>query len=190
MGGFFGVAEAEEIHPVFHGQALQLAVVVAAAGVALPVVIGEQEIHDVTPRQADLFRMGLHLDGGRHRERAGGLQGAHAFHLHQADPADPRDTEIGVMAEGGDVGAQLAGGLQDGGAQGDLDLLAIDHHGDLAPDRLRLGGIRHGLGLLAGRGPAGGFEDAVLGHGRLLGSGVGEVVGPTHEFVPEMLHHR
>jgi hypothetical protein len=34
------VAEAEEIHAVFHGQRLKLAVLVAAAGVAFAVVIG------------------------------------------------------------------------------------------------------------------------------------------------------
>jgi hypothetical protein len=47
------VAEAEEVDAVLLGQRLQLAVVVADAGVALAVVLGEQQVEDVPAGLAD-----------------------------------------------------------------------------------------------------------------------------------------
>ena len=49
-----------------------------------------------------------------------------ALHLHHADAAGALQAQVGVVAQAGDVDAQLLGGLEDGGPRGHLDGLLVD----------------------------------------------------------------
>ena len=147
------VAEAEEVHAVFRGQRLQLAVVVARAGVTLAVVAGQEQVEDVPAGTADLGRMGVHADRRRDRVAARRLQRPLPIDLHDADPADPRQAQVFVKAERGDADLQFAGGLQDRRSQGHGDRAAVDGHRDLLAQGLGMLEQFGGPRALAGRGP-------------------------------------
>ena len=100
------VAEAERIDAVLGGQRLQLAVLVAAAGVAVAVVAGQQQIDDVPPGPPHLGRVGADLDRRGDRIAARGLQGPLSVDLDDAHPADPRQAKVLMVAERRDANAQ------------------------------------------------------------------------------------
>ena len=145
-----GVAEAEEVDAVLLGQGLELAVAVALAGVAVAVVLGEQQVEHVAARQAHLRRVGVDLHLVGHREGAGRLQSALALDLDHADPADAGHVEVGVVAEGGDVDADVLGRLQDGRAERHLGFEpSMRARSTVAPMASGLVVVTTRLGLLA-----------------------------------------
>ncbi len=147
-----GMAEAELGDAVLLGQGLQFAVAVALAGVALAVVLGEQQLEHVPACETHAAAVGVdgHLVG--HREGAGGLQGALAFDFDHADAADTGHVEVGMVAESGDVDPDGLGGLQDGRAEGDLGFDAVDAHRDGGADGVGTGRCDHAPRLLRERG--------------------------------------
>ena len=114
------------------GQGLQLAVLVAVAGLALAVVLGEQQFDDGPAGLADAAGVGedLHALGGRHR--AGGDEVPRPFDLDHADAAGADRLQALDVAERGDADARLLRGRQDRGAFGHFDGDVVDrerYHG-------------------------------------------------------------
>ena len=116
--GLVGVAEAEEVDAVLRRQRLQLAVVVALAGVALAVVRARAAGRARAPaRLADLARVGVDLDRRRDRVGARRLQRPLALDLDHAHPAHAGHAQVLVVAERRDADAELLGGVEDRGAE-------------------------------------------------------------------------
>jgi hypothetical protein len=138
-----GMPEVEPVHSVFPGQVLELAIQVPGAGVAFAVVVGQQQVHDVATGLPHLGGVGLHRDGGGDGVGAGGVQAPLPLDLHQADATHAGDAQVLVVAQGGDADVELLGRLQDGGAQGHLDPVAVDGDGHLPADGHLIGGRRH-----------------------------------------------
>ena len=143
--------EGELADAVLLGERLQLAVAVAHAAVALAVVLAEQQLEHVAARQPHLaaVRVDAHLVGDR--EGARRLQRALALDLDHADAAHAGDVEVGVVAQRRDADAGALGGLQDGGAEGHLGLVAVDGDRDQGADRVRAGRGEHAPVLLRER---------------------------------------
>ena len=113
-------------------QRLQLAVLAAIAGLAVAVVLGQQQFDDQPARFADAARVGadLHAFGDRHR--AGGDQVLHAFDFHDADAAGTDRLQPLDVAERGDADARLPRGMENRRALGDFDRHIVDRQLDHA----------------------------------------------------------
>jgi hypothetical protein len=114
------------IEAVPHVVDLQPALARLVAHRAVQRVIDEVELHD---RLAGLkHALGLRV----HDHPVGGLGVAADLRarvlvdVHHAEPALARDAEPGVIAVVGHLGAGLPGRLDEVGARGDLDFLAVD----------------------------------------------------------------
>ncbi len=175
------VAEPEAVDPVFLGQLLQLADAVADAGVAVAAMLGQQQVEDVPPGDAHRFGVGLDLDGRGDGVGAGGLQRPLPLHFHHTDAADARHFEVRMMAQRRDADADALGRLEDGGAERDFGLDAVDGHRDGGPDGFRSGGLGRKVRLeeLAERSsPA--WQTGVIGHGSHLQNARGWTSGPPN----------
>ena len=145
--GFIGMPEAEEVYAVLLGQRLQLAVVVAGAGVAFPIVLREQQVEDVPPGLAHLAGVRADGDGRGDGISAGCLKCPLPLHLDGTDAADAGHTEILVIAQRRNVNVQLLRGLQNRGAHRHLDLLVVNCDRDGRADGLLVlgrGELLHG----------------------------------------------
>ena len=138
--GLFGMPEGVLGDAVLLGQRLQLAVAVAHAAVALAAVLAEQQLEHVLAGHADLARVRLDVHRVDDREGAGRLQRPLALDLHDAHAADAGHVEVGVVAQRRDGDAGVLGGLEDGHAEGDLGLDAVDGDAHLGADGVRAGG--------------------------------------------------
>ena len=108
------------------GQAAQLAVGAAHAGLAVAGVLGEEQLEDgpaPAPGPAG-GRVDHHAVGGR--LHAGSDEGLGALDFHQAQPAGADGLHALQVAESGDVGAGLPAGVKQGSALGHLDLDVVN----------------------------------------------------------------
>ena len=108
------------------GQVLQLAVAVALAGLAIHVVIVQEQFDDVAPGLADGGRVGLHLHPFPDLRTARGHVKAHALHVDDAHAARAGQAQVGMVAEPGDADPQLLGRLHDRRAGIDLEWRVVD----------------------------------------------------------------
>ena len=97
------------------GQILQFAMAVALAGLAIPIVIVQEQFDDVAAGLADLRRVGLHLHAFPDLDAARGHVVAHALHVHDAHAAGAGHAQVGMIAEPGDADAELLGRFHDRG---------------------------------------------------------------------------
>ena len=104
------------------GEGAQLAVGAAGAGLAVAVVLRQEQLDDGLAALAGLGRVGLHDHAVGHRRGARGDERAGALDLDQADPAGADRLDVFEVAQARHLRAGLPGGLQDGGAVWDLDL--------------------------------------------------------------------
>ncbi len=156
----------------------QLAVAAADAGVAVAVVLREEQLEDGAAPVAGAGGVGLdhHAVGGRLGAR--GDQRLGPLDLHQAEAAGADGLDALQIAEGGDLGAGLPAGVQDGGALGHLDLDVVysqDWHYFTSPCA--------SAAVAPGAGRRGSHRDlAVVAAQAALGFGAGglEVPGQLH----------
>ena len=129
LAGLFA-GEGDFADAQFGGQGLQLAVVVAVAGLALAVVLGEQQFHHQPPRVANAAAVGgdLHALGGGHG--AGGGQVPRSLDFDDAHPARADVLHPFHVAERGNADPDRLGRLEDGRAFGNLDELVVDVQAD------------------------------------------------------------
>ena len=120
------------------GQVLQFAVAVALAGLAVHVVVVQQQFDDVAAGLADFGRVGLHLHPFPDLRAARGHVVAHALHVDDAHAARAGQAQVGMVAEPRDADPQLLGRLHDRRARVDLERRVVDGQGDLF-----LFGIKH-----------------------------------------------
>ena len=111
---------------VAHRQVLQLAFAALVANGAVQGMVDQQELHHPLLGLHRGFRMGPHLHAVGHRRGTGGQRLGRLLHLHQAHAAVGGDGQLLVIAEMGNEGADLVGGIHDGATVGHLDLLAVD----------------------------------------------------------------
>jgi len=69
---------------------------------------------------------GAHNHVLHHRQGAGGLEGAHALYLYQADPAGPEGLQCRMIAQAGDFDSSLLRCPQHGGAFRDFNGYSVD----------------------------------------------------------------
>ena len=113
----------------FRGQGLQFAVLVAVAGLALAVVLGEEQFDDGPAGLADAPGVGPHLHALAGGHRAGGHEVPRPFHFDHADAASPNRLQPFDVAERGNPHASLLRGRKDRGAFGDFDGDVVDREG-------------------------------------------------------------
>ena len=108
------------------GQGLKLAVFAAVAGLALAVVLREQQFDHGPPGVADAagVRKDLHPRRGRHG--AGSAEVPRPFDLDHADAAGADRLQAFHVAERGDLDARLLGRGQERGAFGNFDGDVVD----------------------------------------------------------------
>ena len=121
------------VHAQLTAQSLEFAVLVAVAGQALLVVVGEQQLIHGLARFQHTGVVGVddHAVLGFHH--AGGLQvlGGRADLLHHADTAGAVLMDAFQIAQLGDVNAVELGGLQDGAAGGSYAFFPVDGESDI-----------------------------------------------------------
>ena len=114
---------------VLEGHVLQFALAAGIADGAVERVIAEKQFDGGLARLRDLGRLGdedLALgDGGG----AGGLQLGNFFLAHDAHAAGGLQREAGIVAEGRNLDAGLAAGVNEQRARGSGELLSIDCEG-------------------------------------------------------------
>jgi hypothetical protein len=95
-------------------------------------MIGHHELKEGFARAQNFFGIGDDLHAGLDRANAGGGEDARAS-VHDAKAADADGSLVLQMAEGGDVDAVHARGIEDAGAGGNADGTAVesdvDHSG-------------------------------------------------------------
>jgi len=88
-----------------HGvdEALELAVAVALAGVAVFRVVVDEQLDDIPPGLSDLLGVRVDLHAVGHRVAAGGHEVLHPFDLHDAHAARAFDGELRMVAQARDA---------------------------------------------------------------------------------------
>jgi hypothetical protein len=89
-------------------------------------VVGHEKLDDELAGVLDAGGVGADDHAGLARADAGGGEDAGAFDLDGADAADRHGGHVGVVAEDGDYGPRLAGGLPDRGPLRNRHLAAVD----------------------------------------------------------------
>ena len=112
------------------GQGLQFAVFVAVAGLAVAVVLGEQQFDHRPAGLADAAGVGQHLHALGDRHRAGGDEVPRPFDLDHAHAAGADGLQAFDVAQRGDADAGLLRGRQDRGAFGHFDGDVVDRELD------------------------------------------------------------
>ena len=113
------VGVAHRVDTQVGGQLPQFTVGVAGTGEAVHPMVGEDELQGELPGVADLGSVGKDLHPLADRIDAGGHQAPGPFYLHHAHPAGSDLIDPFQEAQGRDLDARRAGGLQDGSALGD-----------------------------------------------------------------------
>ena len=127
FSGLFSEGDRLDVHGL--GQGLEGAVAAAHAGDAVVHVLGQDELHIGLPGQTDPLGIGVDHHALFHQGVAGGGQLVHPLHLHGAHPAGGHLIDLPQVAQGGDMDVHGPGGVQNGGAGGDGDLLVVDGQG-------------------------------------------------------------
>ena len=120
------VGIAHRVDPQVGGQLAQLTLGVAGAGQAVHPVVGEDELQGQLPGVAHPAGVGIDLHALAHGVDAGGHQALGPLDLHHADAAGADLVDVLEEAQGGDVEARRAGGLQHCGALGNGDGDVVD----------------------------------------------------------------
>ncbi len=96
-----------------------------ARGLAIGVVIGDEQFQRHLARGADVRAVGVDLHTRSNERAAGGDEAAAAGDFNRADPAGAVGLEFFVVAEGGDLDAMAAGQFEDRDAGFGLDFGSV-----------------------------------------------------------------
>ncbi len=108
---------------------LQFALAAGIADGAVERVVAQNQLDHGFARLRDLFGLSDEDLAFGDLRSAGGLQFGHFFLAHQAHAAGGLQREAGIVAEGGDLDAGLAAGVNEQRSRGCGELLSVDCEG-------------------------------------------------------------
>ena len=114
---------------VLEGHVLQLALAARVADGAVERVVAEEQFDGGLARLRDLGRLGDEDLAFGDRGGAGGLQLGNFFLAHDAHAAGGLEREAGIVAEGRNLDAGLAAGVNEQRSRGSGELLSVDSEG-------------------------------------------------------------
>jgi hypothetical protein len=93
------------------GEYLQLAMGVFGAGIAVLLMIGEHQFQSNPPHLTKFFSMGFNFHTGL-GDSGTGSNNSQTFDINETEPTGSVDAQLGMITEGRNVNADLAGDFQ------------------------------------------------------------------------------